>query len=161
MTSRTDIKRDVFYRLLDIAGRAFVLVQNSDNVVIGRRGVTEQEKESGIVLVFNKGMRFTWDEDGIHASLVFGGVMEKCYIPCRDIIAIYSPDAKIQLTVDPGYEEADGTFAGLSTLHSVDDHGHARQAVHVEKDGKVIRVDFTKHDNEHDSPPEDDENEPA
>jgi hypothetical protein len=162
MTSRTDIKRDVFYRLLDMEGRVFVLVQYSKDVVMGRRGFTEQEEENGIVLVFNKDMRFTWDEGGINASLVFGGVLQKCYIPSRDIIAIYSPDAKVQLTIDPAHDEAEETTAELSTFPSPEAHGHVRPTVHVEKDGKVIKVDFAKHGNEHEEVTDgDDGDEPA
>jgi hypothetical protein len=144
MTSRDDIKRDVFYRLLDLSGRVYVVVQHSDGVVIGRRGFTEEERQHGLVLVFNRNMRFTWDTDGIHATLVFGGVAEKCYIPVRDILAIYSPDAKVQLTIDPSYveEKAPDELTDVSG----EQHDHHR-SVHVERDGKVIKVDFHRHDN--------------
>jgi len=164
MTSRDEIKREVFHRLLELAGRVYVVVQHSDHVVVGRRGFTEEERQNGLVLVFNRNMRFTWDTDGIHASLVFAGVAEKCYIPAHDIVAIYSPDAKVQLTVDPSYaEEKVPETAGAVPTGQHDHHVFA----HTEGDGKVIRVDFHRHGNAHhsdigldapaDDTPEDDE----
>jgi hypothetical protein len=162
MTSRDEIKRDVFHHLLELTGRVYIVVQHSDHVIIGRRGFTEEESANGLVLVFNKNMRFTWDTDGIHASLVFGGVAEKCYIPVRDILAIYSPDAKVQLTVDPSFAEEQHPEAGEAFPAGHHDH-HA--FAHIEKDGKVIKVDFHRHGNAHhpdmdaseDESPEDDE----
>ncbi|NIR17567.1 MAG: hypothetical protein GWN86_28125 [Desulfobacterales bacterium] len=157
-TTRDDIKRDVFYRLLDIAGRAFVLVQYSDDVTIGRRGFNSEEKENGIVLVFNNNMRFTWDSTGIHASLVFGGMLEKCFIPSKDIVSIYSPDAKVQLSVDPSHEmeQEDTEDTGKKKVES-------HHTEHVGEDGKVIKVDFHKRDGHHEphAPEGGGEDEPA
>ncbi len=42
-----DLKRHIFYELLDMAGRVMVLVKYSPDVVIGNRGFVGEEKETG------------------------------------------------------------------------------------------------------------------
>jgi hypothetical protein len=144
-----ELKRDVFYRLMDLAGRVFVLVNHSDRVEMGRRGFTEAEMERGLVLVFNDKMQFLWDETGIHASLSFSAVKEKCFIPHEDILAVYSPDLKIQLSADPQDEEPEKKGAGLT----MEKKGAGKEGVGT-PDGKVIRVDFLrKEEDEEDDEP--------
>jgi hypothetical protein len=98
------MKRDVFFRLMEMAGRVFIHVLHSDAVKLGRRGFIGPEQTEGIVLVLNSGMKFTWDADGIRASLVFGSSTEKCFIPHEEIVSIYSPELRAQLSIGP--EEA-------------------------------------------------------
>jgi hypothetical protein len=90
------LKKDVFYHMLDMAGRVFIVARFSENVMIGARGFTEEEKKNGIILVFNKSMNFSWDDAGITSSLVFGTSAQKCFIPVEDIVAIYSPELNSQ-----------------------------------------------------------------
>jgi hypothetical protein len=123
MDDINELKREVFFRLLEMATRAYVLVRHSDSVMIGNRGFLEEEKKDGIVLVFNKSMKFVWDDSGIHASLVFGTAAEKCYIPHEDIVSVYSPDLGVQLAVAP------------QETHEEEDRGG---------DKKIIKVDFKK-----------------
>jgi hypothetical protein len=122
-----ELKKEVFFRLLDIAGRVFILVKYSDAVRIGRRGFLPEEKENGIVLVFNQKMNFTWDESGIHATLLFGTTPEKCFIPPENIVAVYSPELEAQFVVSP---EAEGEDREEKEESKVEDN--------------VIRVDFRK-----------------
>jgi hypothetical protein len=96
-----ELKRDVFTRFLDEAGKVFVLVRYSDAVRIGRRGFLPEERKDGMVLVFNRKMKFTWDGSGLHATLVFGDSPEKCFIPPEEITAIYSPELGAQFVVSP------------------------------------------------------------
>ena len=79
-----------------MAGRVFVVARYSEDVIIGNRGFTQDEKKNGIVLVFNKSMNFTWDEFGIASTLVFGTSPQKCFVPSDDIVAIYSPELQSQ-----------------------------------------------------------------
>src|SRR5512136_1066987 len=95
------LKRHVFFELLNLAGRVFVLVEPSESVVLGRRGFSEDEKKNGIVLVFNSKMKFDWDDKVIRATLVFGTAPQKCVIPVEAIIAVYSPEAGAQFIVSP------------------------------------------------------------
>lgn len=87
--------------MLDTAGRVFIVVRHSENVVIGNRGFTEEEKKNGIVLVFNRSMNFSWDDSGITSSLVFGTSPQKCYIPPEDIVVIYSPELNSEFISAP------------------------------------------------------------
>lgn len=120
------LKKDVFFKLIETAGRAFILVRYSDKVRIGGRGFLPEEKERGIVLVFNSQMNFTWEASGIHATLAFGSSAEKCFIPVEDIIAVYSPELGAQFVITPP-EPVKGA------------------AKEPEARGdKVIKVDFTK-----------------
>ncbi len=97
-----ELKKQVFYGLLDLAGRVFMLVEYADGVVIGARGFLPEEKEKGIVLVFNKRMNFQWDESGISAKLVFGATPQQCFIPAEAILSIFSPETSAQFSVSPG-----------------------------------------------------------
>jgi hypothetical protein len=137
------LKKHIFYELLDVAERVMVLVRHSPDVVIGNRGFVGEEKESGVVLVFNPKMKFTWDEYGISATLVFGSAPQKCFIPAGSIAAVYSPELNIQF-VAGGYERAAST-------ESVRDEGKSTGHIAVRKygtdalvasDKNVISVDF-------------------
>ncbi len=129
--SLTELKKQVFFELLDLAGRVFVLVGYSDNVLIGERGFLPEEKEKGLVLVFNSRMKFEWDSEGISATLGFGTRTEKCFIPSESIISVFSPDLNAQFSVSP---PAQGPHQASQT---------DRRGPSPSKE-KVIRVDFGK-----------------
>jgi hypothetical protein len=44
-----DLKRHIFYEMLNLAGRVFILVNYSEEVIIGRRGFLPEEKEKAHV----------------------------------------------------------------------------------------------------------------
>lgn len=93
------LKEQTFFEILELAGRVFIIVDHDETVLIGKRGFLPEEMERGLVLVFNKKMKFQWDEEAITANLVFGNNPEKCYIPINSIAAIFSPDLRVQLTL--------------------------------------------------------------
>ena len=123
-----DLRKQVFFDMLDIAGRVFVAVGYGDDVVIGKRGFLPQEKEKGIILVFNQKMKFTWDDKGITATLVFGSTPERCFIPQEMIMNIFSPELNAQFSTFPQGKTAD------KTAQEDDEKTPAEE--------KVIRVDF-------------------
>jgi len=132
------LKRHIFYELLNLIGRVFIVVRYHESVKIGRRGFLPEEKQKGIVLVFNHKMNFQWHDWGIEARLVFGGSVEHCLIPVEHIIAIYSPEINTQ-------------FLSLPDLKPEDLHEEAqssREVNKVENDinkhDKVIKLDFKK-----------------
>jgi len=93
--------QNLFYDILNDYGRVFVVVKYSDRTIIGNRGFTDEEKEKGIILVFNqKNYRLLqWAEDGsIKVTLSFGvnNRQESCFLHCDDIVALYSPDARVK-----------------------------------------------------------------
>ncbi len=149
--NETDLlKREVFSRLMEISGRVFILVRHSEKVIIGHRGFSEDEKQSGITLVFNRNMGFTWDDGGISATLSFGSTAEKCVIPSSEIMAISSPDAGMQMLFDPQKTEALHAMADPSTKEETSGDEKNKKAEKdykaVDPEEKVIRVDFKKRD---------------
>ncbi len=141
--SLNSLKKHVFYELLGIGGRVFILVRHSDNVILGNRGLTADERENGIILVFNQGMNFQWDDYGITATLVFGSSPQKCFVPVDDIAAVYSSELNTQFIVMP-MSGGNQNFKTESTLPA---EGSSVVA------GNVIKVDFTKRQKK-DSPAE-------
>lgn len=131
-----ELKKKVFYEMLNLGGRVFILVRYSEDVMIGRRGFTEEEKKNGIVLVFNQRMNFSWDEYGISATLVFGTTPERCFIPSEDIILIFSPELRSQFIISPEtVKDKSEDKKSESTLEKPDEGI---------MDEKVVRVDFSR-----------------
>lgn len=104
-----ELKKTIFHEMLEMAGRVFIVARYSEAVAIGNRGFTQEEKQNGIVLVFNKSMKFTWDDSGVASTLVFGTSPQKCFVPLDDIMAIYSPELQSQFitALKTGRELAD------------------------------------------------------
>lgn len=131
----SNLKETVFYDLLNMTGRVFIVIKFSESVIVGNRGFLPEEKENGLVLVFNSGMRFRWEGNAIDATLSFGSRTEKCYIPADDIIAIYSPEAQAQFITAPS-----------QSVTTVDDRSgkedNAPSTEGKEKNENVVRVDF-------------------
>ncbi len=133
MTSdMTGLKKKVFFEMLKLAGRVFILVEDSRDVVIGKRGFLPAEKEKGLVLVFNGKMNFEWDDSGISAHLVFGSTPEKCFIPHDSIVSVFSPELSAQFSVSPAGRQKP-------------DEKPEKTATEKEAPGnKVVKVDFNK-----------------
>ena len=128
----TELKKHIFFELLGLAGRVFVLVGHSDKVIIGERGFLPEEKENGLILVFNRKMNFEWNAQGISATLGFGSKNEKCFIPSESIVTVFSPDLNAQFSVSPdAQDDSQGRKAGV-------------KAPSTSKKEKVIKVDFGK-----------------
>lgn len=135
-----ELKKKVFYEMLNLGGRVFILVRYSDNVMIGKRGFTEEEKKNGIILVFNQRMNFLWDDSGISATLVFGTTPERCFIPSDDIIFIFSPELRSQFIVSPETTE-EGKIETLKDKGAEPIH---REPVEEIREDKIVKVDFSK-----------------
>ncbi|MEW5804626.1 MAG: ClpXP protease specificity-enhancing factor SspB [bacterium] len=144
-----ELKKHTFYELLNLAGRVYLLVKYSENVQVGTRGFSPEEKEQGLVLVLNTKMRFTWDELGISVKLVFGDTPQKCFIPSDDILAIYSPELNSQLIIGPQQV----VEANTTPAKSEEAAGSSSTTKEIEESpfkeddsqkNKVVRVDFQK-----------------
>lgn len=137
-----DMARTVFYRMLGAAGRVFLHVRHMDGVSIGKRGFKNDEKRNGLTLVFNESMDFSWDEDGIHATLFFGAVSERCIIPNEAVSAVYSPELGVQFIMAPADKLPQRNGPPGKTDKKLEN-------------SKVIRVDFANtkaHKNQGDKP---------
>lgn len=132
-----ELKRAVFYGMLELADRVFIVAQYSENVVIGNRGFTEDEIKKGIILVFNSRMQFSWDDSGISATLVFGTTPQKCFIPIENIMVIYSPELNAQFMAGP-LQKSKGED------RRKEDIGKAQKGWKVSEGSKIVKVDFKK-----------------
>jgi hypothetical protein len=132
-----ELKRTVFFGMLELADRVFIVVQHSENVVIGNRGFTEDEMKKGLVLVFNSRMQFSWDDSGVSTTLVFGTTPQKCFIPIDDVMVIYSPELNAQFMAGP-LQLPKGEDSRK------EDTGKAQKAFKVSEGSKVVKVDFKK-----------------
>jgi hypothetical protein len=126
-----NIKMKVFFDLLNLMGRVYIIVRYSEDVVLGNREFTEQEMENGLILVFNAKTNFTWKDDAIEAKLVFGASPQKCYIPAEHVVAVYSPELNTQFVVT--YRAAEGAVT----------QNDAGKTTPPEPDN-ILRVDFKK-----------------
>jgi hypothetical protein len=132
------LKQHVFYELMNMAGRVYIIVRYSERVRIGNRGFTEEEKIKGIVLVFNHAMNFRWEDGAISAKLSFGTTVEGCYIPSDDIVAVFSPDIDVRFIVGDKSPKEPPQSAGTTKSKPT------KSSSTKPKGGKVIEVDFTK-----------------
>jgi len=129
-----NLKKTVFYDLLNLAGRVFIVVRYSENVEIGNRGFLPEERENGLILVFNSRMNFSWDDGGILAHLVFGTSPEKCFIPEDDIVAVYSPELETHFSTMIINSEKDTTSVSENK----------RSSTRTKGTEKIVKVDFSK-----------------
>ena len=91
---------------------------------------SSHKDNSALSLVFNLNFRRPFDvqEDGIYATLAFGGRPHKCVIPFESVWAIHDPDSKkgqvweqsfpkdMQLKVEASAELEDTVFNGPSRI---------------------------------------------
>lgn len=101
MKNQIKYLQNLFYELLNDYGRVFLHIKYSSRTTIGNRGFTEEEKERGIILVFNNRnhKNLQWTEDGsIVTALGFGtnNKIENCFIHYEDIVSVFSPDAMVK-----------------------------------------------------------------
>jgi hypothetical protein len=132
-----DLKREMFFRLMDMAGRVFIVIRYSAHATIGKRGFTPEERESGLTLVLNSKMNFIWDDEGIEATLAFQSKPEKCFIPHEDVISIYSPELKVQFFADQIEDDSDE-----DTKNEIEKAPVKKKI--EQQDDNVIRVNFKK-----------------
>jgi len=91
----------LFYELLNDYGQVHLVIKYSENSSIGNRGFTDEEKQKGLVLIFNQHnhKNLQWTEEGsVMTTLGFGGnnTPEKCFLQFDDIVSVFSPYAKIR-----------------------------------------------------------------
>ncbi len=134
-TGLNNLKKHIFNELMDLVGRVFIIVGFSEDVKIGNRGFLPEEKEKGLVLVFNRGMNFKWHDWGIEAKLAFGSTPQECLVPIEHIIGIYSPEAGTQFLSLP----AESTQQSEERKEGKE--GKTQDKV---EGSKVVKVDFGK-----------------
>jgi len=101
MKNQVKYLQNLFFDLLNDYGQVYLVVQYSENSTIGNRGFTEDEKQKGLVLIFNQKnhKNLQWTDDGsIITNLGFGANNrpEKCFLHFDDIVSVFSPSARIR-----------------------------------------------------------------
>ena len=134
-----ELKKKIFFDMLDLIGRVFILAHFSPDVIIGSRGFLPEEKEKGIVLVFNRRMNFDWGSEGISARLVFGSATHECFIPHDAIVSVFSPELSAQFSVSPA-PASPVKEEGRSRKRPSGPREKTVKSLH----DKVVRVDFKK-----------------
>lgn len=95
----------LFYELWNDFGSVYLIVGYSDRTSIGKRGFTDEEKERGLVLVFNDktNNKLEWDPEGnLSCVLAFGASKEELFIHHQDLRGIFSPEAGVQFMWSDG-----------------------------------------------------------
>ena len=99
----------LFYDLWNDFGSVYLVVRHSDRTRIGKRGFTDEEKERGLVLVFNErtNAELHWDDEGnLACVLAFGTRKEDVFIHHDDLAGVFSNEAGVQyLRGDSGKEQ--------------------------------------------------------
>ena len=99
MKKQVEYLQRLFYDLWNDFGKVYLLVKYSESTSIGKRGFTEEEKQQGLVLVFNNktNERLDWDEEGnLSCVLAFGSRKEDVYIHHDDLLGVFSQAAGVQ-----------------------------------------------------------------
>ncbi|MCG6146150.1 ClpXP protease specificity-enhancing factor SspB [Leptospira bandrabouensis] len=137
ITTLREFKRDLFNLYWERFGVFYIHVMPHPKLEIGKRGLLNAEKESGIVLVFGDKAVKVLDSkpDYLFAELQFGSAWEPTVIPWDAVFRIYDKFQNsatqlrfLQVEVAPGAEES-----------------NAKPKVtkpEITGDGNVIRVDF-------------------
>ncbi|MBF0606990.1 MAG: hypothetical protein SFH39_09435 [Candidatus Magnetobacterium sp. LHC-1] len=131
-----DLKMSIFYDIMEIVGRVFIIVRYSEDVLIGNRGFIDNERQDGITLVFNTRMNFTWQDDILEAKLVFGATAQQCVIPVQHIIAIYSPELQSQFVTS--YVQPEGELKKPGVVET--SPGKASESA----GDNIVEVDFSR-----------------
>ncbi len=91
--------RKLFYDLWNDFGSVYLVVAHSDLTRIGGRGFTDEEKQHGLILVFNNrtNSELAWDGEGnLSCVLAFGASKENVFIHHDDLRGVFSPEAGVQ-----------------------------------------------------------------
>ncbi|MCX7913943.1 MAG: hypothetical protein N2511_05095 [Thermodesulfovibrionales bacterium] len=134
MQELDNLKRHIFFEFLNLAGRVYILVKDSQRLFSERKNFIKEDKERGIVLVFNPGMNFVWDKEGIKATLIFDNHPIKCFIPPGDIILIFSPELDAQFATELSY--------GTKITSRQKDNCETKKV--TSEENKIIKFDFRK-----------------
>jgi YD repeat-containing protein len=118
----------LFYDIWNDFGSVYLLVKYSIRTSIGKRGFTEEEKEQGLVLVFNNktSTALNWDAEGnLTCVVAFGTRKENISIHHDDLLGVFSPEAGVQfLRSDVAKEPAPSPEADAG-------HGDDKQVVSI------------------------------
>jgi len=137
MKNQIKYLQNLFYDILNDYGQVYIVVRYSENTVIGTRGFSEDEKQKGLILVFNQRnyKNLVWSDDGnISSTLGFGlsNRSEKCFLHSDDIMSVFSPDAKIKFDRWDIWEQRDSVMKSGNVSESGETDN---------RDNKIVSLD--------------------
>lgn len=77
------LKRSIFELLLNNGYKFYMNIHPTEHLIVGKRGVTQEEKEMGLILVFSKTSykNLRIEDHFIYCDMKFKGVWENLQIP--------------------------------------------------------------------------------
>lgn len=77
------IKKEIFEFMLDRGYRFYMNIIPTELLVVGKRGLTPEEKETGLTLIFSKTSykNLSFDDHFIYCDMKFNGIWENLKIP--------------------------------------------------------------------------------
>lgn len=102
----TDLRKSVFYNILDMAGKVYIVVKYSEESILP--WTKKHIKEGSMSLVFNQSnyKNLVWTNSRVNVVLGFSDTTMQCTFPSKDIIAIFSPQLNIHFSCDEIYSES-------------------------------------------------------
>lgn len=106
-------KKELLEKIIDNFEKFYIHVMPHKNLVIGNRGLIDQEKEKGLMLVFGlySYKEFRWDDENIYVSMRFSGVWEYLIIPFESIVSVFddplNPNFVISFRYTPEEKEVE------------------------------------------------------
>lgn len=148
ITTLREFKRQLFNLYWEKFGVFYIHVMPHPKLEIGKRGLLNAEKESGIVLVFgDKAVKIIDSHaDYIFAELQFGSTWEPTIIPWDAVFRIYD---KFQNSASQlRFLQLDGGLDLKPKESKTEKADHPNPKADYSEEGNVIRVDFGGKKNE-------------
>lgn len=128
-----NFRKQIISTILDTGDKFYMHIAPLEDVHIGKRGLIDQEKDQGIMLVFgNESFKdFEWDELYIYLSMRFSGSWEHLMIPINAIQTVFD---------DPVNPKYIFNFKVIDTAEV--EQPDEPQKQQPKKEGNVISLDF-------------------
>jgi stringent starvation protein B len=128
------LKRSILDTLFTKTTSFFIHCSPHSDLLLGQRGLINNEKTDGIVLIFGpySTRNLQWDENAVFCEMQFGSQWQHVYIPYHCISRMY---------------DKDGQFLMHWTAYNISERKEAEAPVKSEKihkvsESNVITVDF-------------------
>ena len=136
------IKKSILSQLFTLSSVFYVHCMNHPELILGRRKLSSQEQEEGIVLVFGpySSRNLNWNDTSIVCELQFQ-YWENIIIPYESIARIFDKEGQVMMNLAAVYQEYDGELCWykpfLKTRENLfQNHG---QSVKLQSKGSKIK----------------------
>lgn len=134
------LKKTVIAEAMETFGKIYIHSIPHQNLIIGERGLINNEKNNGIVLAIGSAScsEFRMEEDFIFAKLRFNGMWEDVFIPYEAVDAILNDLHKPLFIFNfPYYAENEERITGVQTQTQ-------ERKTEPKKKAVIVKPDFTK-----------------